>query len=1006
MAQFCTYAIKYLSVNNSLEWGPRGLPWNRAARLMEAAHVENHYANSGENITAGGELLQRLKAENHNEETSQETPSRRPGRGGKRGRGRLGVATRSLGSRGAQENSRGRPHDSSLLSSLAHEADFCFGEANGWNETGVSTSVRDACKYHACGPVAALHGLLTPQAAAAAFAAGTNLSTEWGEETAVHASAAEIVQAVYEETPEGHFLITADQSLPDSANTIKVEQCAFDLQSLRRDLIPFPIPVRFWRTSGSKSARQQELRSGVCVVPPLMSAAPQWCDWGERNSEEEGRAYGAAQEDSSRVAGNNSVREGDERKSISEADALMNVGGSILAVAVSQECSVTEALDVCRERQERAAGDEGFVVMAVSVGPVQRVAAHAFHPAINTPTPDDTSSSSTNDSLQAGVGRMKSGALPASSGDEDGQPLWQQQRKATGHVQLWTISSNPSIKPRLRVILQDDGSTFRSLHWIDDSQLLSRCTDDLCVDSPLEGERSANCGCSKGADCYRSRLGLLCGVTDSGVLVMWSVPLAPFLPEPEDGFSRTEALPGVDCGSKRVPHVSACEVERRPSKTGGSVAQAVEPHMRNGIRCCVLPPVWKFKSPNVRFFCCAAAPGRGASAIARESLWQEPVVLVGGAGEGRLYVFSFSAEPLASQHSSSHVAGLASSSDLTLLPCRSLAERLRCSLYVLTPGCQSSEVRCCSFLPSRSSSLVAVALRSSRSRSGSVMILDLRRASVAASAGCSGAATVQGHSVVADTAALQVVEGNCGCYRSREIHDLAWCPWSRYLVASAENALIINLLKQEVKQLPLHTLQDSRGGKSNNSSGADGRDRCCWSCTSLGPLFFYTFSGGCLVQGEAAALEQRGQGSAVCWQWRLADADDQRELLLMLEKQPDLVQAQRVAERELKVLRRTLLDLLKEQMAGLASSESPQQSQPQLGLSVDSMQQRVDTLLAVQQLEERCELLSRGLVIAEGGSSVAGTQKGGKRGGGQVPGKTSSILALRKDVAALGLSKT
>ncbi|KAL8455149.1 hypothetical protein Emag_000986 [Eimeria magna] len=256
-------------------------------------------------------------------------------------------------------------------------------------------------------------------------------------------------------------------------------------------------------------------------------------------------------------------------------------------------------------------------------------------------------------------------------------------------------------------------------------------------------------------------------------------------------------------------------------------------------------------------------------------------------------------------------------------------------------------------------------------------------------------ATVQGHSVVADTAALQVVEGNCGCYRSREIHDLAWCPWSRYLVASAENALIINLLTQEVKQLPLHTLQDARGGKSNGGNGADGGDRCCWSCTSLGPLFFYTFSGGCLVQGKAAALEQRGQGSAVCWQWRLADADDQRELSRMLDKQPHLVLAQRVAERELKALRRTLLDLLKEQMAGLESSECTQQTQPQLGLSVDLMQQRVDTLLAVQQLEERCELLSRGLVIAEGGASVAVPQKGGKRSGLMYV-KTSSILALRK----------
>ncbi|KAL8273849.1 hypothetical protein Esti_002172 [Eimeria stiedai] len=913
------------------------------------AHVEEHHEDPGDNITAGREVLRNLKVQGHNGNASRGAASRPAGREGKRGRGRRVVAPRSLGSLDTQKDIRDRAHGSGLLGSLAHEADFCFNERNAWNGIRVPPNIPCVSKQYTCDSVAALHGLLTPQTAAEAFATGTNLSTEWGD-TVVSANDTEVVRAAYEETPEGYFLRTAVQLLPDSTNTLQAEQYAFDVQSLRCDLIPFPLPVRFWRSGGSKCARHQQLRTGICVVPPLTSASPRWSDWGECNPRQEERVYGAAQEDNSRAVEEDSVHEGDGRKSISEADALLNVGGSILAVAVSQECSVAEALDHCRERQAATAADdvlgssEGFVVLAVSVGPVQRVTAHAPHLTTNVPASGDASRSPTSDSFEANDSGIKGGTLPASCGEREGQPFRQQQRKATGQVQLWTISSNHSVKPRLRVIFQDDGGTFRNLHWISNSQLLlPRCSDALCADGTTEGEKKKDCGCCKGTDCYRSRLGLLCGVNDSGVLSMWSVPLAPFLPEREDGFPRKDILHGVQCGEPGSQR-SASEVERRPSKARDPVAEAVEAHMHSGIRCCVLPAVWKFKSPNVRFFCCAAAPGHNAGAFFRDLCWQEPVILVGGAGEGRLYVFAFSAEPPSPQFCSSHVAALASSSGLTLRTRSGIAERPQCSMYVLTPGCHSSEVR---------------------------------------------------RSVVADTAALQVVEGNCGCYRSREIHDLAWCAWSRYLVASAENALVINLLRQQVKQLPLHTLRDSRGGKNSSSGVADGGDRCCWSCTSLGPLFFYTFSGGCLVQGNAASLEQRGQGGAVCWQWSLADADDQKELSRMLEKQPQLVQAQRVAERELKALRRTLLDLLKEQMAGLASSEFTQQTQPQSGLSVDLMQQRVDTLLALQQLEERCELLSRGLVIAEGGALATVPQKGGKRSG-EVHVKTSSILALRK----------
>ncbi|KAL8455148.1 hypothetical protein Emag_000985 [Eimeria magna] len=429
---------------------------------MEAAHVEKHYGDPGEDGAAGGELLRKLKGEKHNGEASRGTASRRHGRGGKRGRGHRVVTPRSVGFRGVQDDLSCRLHDSGLLGSLAHETDFCFNKANAWNGTTVPTNAPGASKQYTCGAVAALHGLLTPQTAAAAFAAGTNLPAEWGD-TAVDAIEAGIVHAAYEETSEGYFL-RAVQSLPDATNTVKVEQYVCDVRSLRRDLIPFPIPVRFWRAGGSTSARHQQLRSGICVVPPLMSAVPHWSDWGERNSEEEERAYGAAQEDNSRVAGESSAREGDERKSISEADALMNVGGSVLAVAVSQECSVGEALDLCRERQEGTAGDdawgssEGFVVMAVSVGPVQRVAAHDPHLTSKAQASGDASSFTTSDSFKAGFGEIRNATPPASCGGEDGQLLWQ--RKATGQVQLWTISSNLTVKPRLRVILQDNVSHF------------------------------------------------------------------------------------------------------------------------------------------------------------------------------------------------------------------------------------------------------------------------------------------------------------------------------------------------------------------------------------------------------------------------------------------------------------------------------------------------------------------------------------------------------------------
>lgn len=150
-----------------------------------------------------------------------------------------------------------------------------------------------------------------------------------------------------------------------------------------------------------------------------------------------------------------------------------------------------------------------------------------------------------------------------------------------------------------------------------------------------------------------------------------------------------------------------------------------------------------------------------------------------------------------------------------------------------------------------------------------------------------------------------------------------------------------------------------------------------------------------LVQGDPAGLEQRIRGVARYWQWCLAGAEDQEALSTMLRQRPHLAHAQQVAEQKLQSLRRTLLALLKEQMAASTSQDTLQSAHQRIRLPVDLMQQRVNTLLALQQLEERCELLSRGLVIAEGDALAAVPQHKSKRTSRGAP-KTPSILALRK----------
>lgn len=270
--------------------------------------------------------------------------------------------------------------------------------------------------------------------------------------------------------------------------------------------------------------------------------------------------------------------------------------------------------------------------------------------------------------------------------------------------------------------------------------------------------------------------------------------------------------------------------------------------------CCVLPPVWKFSSASVQFFCCAAAPNRLNNRLSKinelnklneineEDFYEEPVLIVAGGTEGRLYLFSFMnkkhpenspffdffSSPNDSEDESELIQGL-----------------VKCSMCILTPGCYTSEIRCCSFLPAEGSSLIALALRAKRSRTGSLIIMDLFRAAAPVSAGSGGVAVRQGQGVFPDTAAMSVVEGNCGCCRSREIQDLIWSSLSSYLLASAENALLINLQKRKVKQLPLNSLLYPNKRKINDKNeNAEDVERCCWGCTSIGPLVFYAFNGG------------------------------------------------------------------------------------------------------------------------------------------------------------------
>ncbi|KAL8425726.1 hypothetical protein Efla_003104 [Eimeria flavescens] len=919
-----------------------------AASLMEAAQVEQHAEPSEDNVATS-------KPRSNNLHVVRGLTSRGRRGGGKRGRGRRDVVPRRKSSEEA--HSKTGVHDDSitLLGSLRHEPDFCFNDTSASTKArGVSPADSSASKPYITDSCRSLHSLLSPQLAAATFAGGAALSTLWGH-VVVNADCNRAVQATYRRTAEGLFLCQGASLELNNHKATKREQMFLDALSLRRDFLASPVPVRFWRSGDCKFVKQQQLQTGFCVVPPLMSASPSWRSPGRHEFEssdatddvtdKEDFFCSSLEEDAANTAG--------EGKAVFETDALLNVGGSVLAVAVSQECGFTEALAHCRTNQAAldstgvSGGNEGFVVLAVTVGPVLRCTARAACAISSTAASFEGSVPGTNVSHP--------GSTWASGEADDAQPS-RQQRKAVGHVQLWTISSGSCSRPRLRMILQNQGGCCRNLHWIPNSQLLlPRCTDMQYAEDTSESQTLRECGCCDGGDCYRSRIGLLCGVNDSGDLLMWSVPLAPFLAEPQEGHSDSEKL-HAHCDLE--PLIQGERGARAVGKRGASAvfSQTKDEYTDCGIRCCALPPLWRFSSPSARFFCCAAAPGPRREQTAQQRRVMEPIVLVGGAGEGRLYVFSFSPTASPSQSLFSTLTDPATPPYSTLTRRTSDFSGLHCSLSVLTPGCLNSELRCCSFLPAR-----------------------------------------QG--VVADTAALQVVEGNCGCYRSREIHDLAWSAWSRYLVASAENALVINLRRQQVRQLPLRGLLETRGGKGNSSSVTDSGDRCCWGCASLGPLLFYAFSGGCLVQGDATTLKQQGHGGASYWQWCLADAKDQQTLSRMLQKHDGLLQAQRLAKQELKTLRAELLRFLKEQMVGLSTAESPQQTHQQCGLGIDLMQQRVDTLLALQQLEERCELLSRGLVICEGSALPAVSHHGGKRGC-RSHTTTSSILALRK-VAAI-----
>lgn len=389
--------------------------------------------------------------------------SRGRGGRGKRGRGRrVGqpVVSRSQCSSETQHETWTEQNVSSTVSSLLHEQDFCFSSIDLASGGALETDSLSANQSAASTTVSALHGLLTPHAAAAAFAAGTSLCAVW-ERAEAEASRKGVVHADYRETPEGSFLSSTPEPTCMWSEKIRKEQLRVDLHTIRRDLTPFSLPVLFSKSDESKTVRQQRVRSGVCIVPPLGSAAP--C-WAAARSVAEGDCCGGPVDDAAAMQGSHSAG------ICPEVDALLNVGGNVLAIAVSQECGVAEALAHCRQRRAENSSwrdtenSEGFVVLAVSVGPFHRSCSTAT--ASSSAATGGYASASTYGSGSHGdSGGKASNENPPTCPGLGGDPfLRQQQRKGAGQLQLWTIPNNRSRKPCLRVVLQHDVGLHSRCH--------------------------------------------------------------------------------------------------------------------------------------------------------------------------------------------------------------------------------------------------------------------------------------------------------------------------------------------------------------------------------------------------------------------------------------------------------------------------------------------------------------------------------------------------------------
>ncbi|CBZ50245.1 conserved hypothetical protein [Neospora caninum Liverpool] len=382
------------------------------------------------------------------------------------------------------------------------------------------------------------------------------------------------------------------------------------------------------------------------------------------------------------------------------------------------------------------------------------------------------------------------------------------------------------------------------------------------------------------------------------------------------------------------------------------------PFSRGAARCIFLPPVWTFRhaaSPrplSSPFFCVAAAPPPLPSDVSSPSLSgpsfglpydAAPLQLAVGSDGGRLFLFSFfpsedallpggssstssivsapssssSSSPHSSSSSSSFSSPSSSTASFSSRVCPSSRRRGRSHVSLsrhVAPRCvwsavsaagASAHLRCCAFLPSADSSLLAVSAASGgddSSSNNSVLFLDLRFVAPGVALGGAEAAP----------ALLPPIEGKSGCVSSREIFDVAWGPLGRYATAAATNAVIINLRRPQVTQLALKQVlslvpascRASARAPRNSQAGAKasgvagGRqapknpkesspreiaqtaqetgDRCCWSTSMCGHLGLFVFDDGSFVSGSLSLLEQRVFESAELVRWTFPGLHERR----------------------------------------------------------------------------------------------------------------------------------